>query len=302
MEHRFDSKLDINAARLLARYTPKEMRRSELLFDFLNATGIETPSRDQREEETNVNRIHNLLSEMSDSPHTPLLQRFHASLDLPNRRGQLPKPKSQPTSLKAACGLIETAGENDLSQAVVEAYLRVSPGQRAALSGFIGFLKRDAGVQVSLPASHRRKSRHISRRDGDFALKICLDRLETASSFIDLPAAAAGALIGLLGLPLADVARLRRQAITIASDGSLVIDTPDGRATIDPRIEAGFQKYLVVRDNQADHNDAFLLPGRPTHQHVNEGTISARLKSWGAPVRVLSISGRNWIKQQVRAN
>ncbi len=301
LESRFASLDEIDSAALLERFNTEEMRRAQSLLEYLRDVGMEVPTRDQAEGLAEERRMTDLLESMRDSPHARILEGFHAHLAEPNFRGQLSKPKSRRLSLKAACGLIRTAGEKALGQDVLEAYLRAVPGQHAGVSRFVGYLSRRKGLAISLPPPRAPKVRQPSAREGDEALARCLRHLADDVDFVNLRAAVAGALVGLVALPLADVVRLGRGVVSRGTDGTLVIALPDdAQFEADPRITPGLARYLRCRDELTGTTDGFLFPGRPTSQHVNEGTISSRLKSWGAPVQVLAICARRWIKERAR--
>lgn len=300
LERRFGSLGEINAEQLLARYTPDEMRRSQSLLAYLHSAGVETPSRDQREDLAEERRIAALLEKVRFSPHAPLVRRFQAALGQPNTRGHVPQKRSRRSSFCAACGWVTLVGDDVLSQKSLEQYLRQTPGQRAALSAFIGFLRRAEGMDLSLPAKPTRKARRASQQDGDEALARCLSVLgDEGSDFADRRAALAGVLMGLLGLSLRTVVRYSRQGVVGANDDQLKLTMlgPDiDEVTLDPRVATIVERYLSVRDQLVGLSDGFLLPGRPIHQHVSESTVATRLQVLGAPVRVLSMSGATWIK------
>lgn len=303
LESRFGGRDEIDADSILARYGAEEMRRAQSLFEYLRTVGIGVPTRDQSEAYAEKRRVQSLLDDMKDSVHLRLLERFRASFDEPDSRGLTVKAKSMRLSLRAACGLVRKAGDQDLCQAVLEAYLQEVPGQRAAVSRFVGFLSREAGIAVSLPARRARKHHRVTRSEGDRALARCLGHLDRDRSFLDLRAAVAGTLIGLWGIPLVEVVRLNRDAAVVRDGGSLTIEWPKGTHTkVDSRVALGIGRYLMLRDNAAGHNGGFLFPGRPASQHVTEGTVGTRLEAWGCPVRVLAMSARNWIKKFAELN
>lgn len=302
LERRFGALEEINAEQLLARYTPEEMRRSQSLFDYLHSVGVGTPSRDQREVLAEDRRIAAQLERIRYSPHAPLLRRFHAALGRENTRGVVPQKRSQRSSLAAACGWLALAGDNTLTQDSLELYLRKTPGQRAALSMFVGFLGREEGIGLRLPAKSNRRTSQVSQREGDDALARCLGVLDDkGSDFANRRAALAGTLLGLLGMPLRVVVRFARDTIVDAQENGLkfvLSEAGVGEVSVDSRLVTAIAIYLGERDQLVGRSDGFLFPGRPLHQHVSECAVAARLKALGAPVQVLSAASGNWIKQR----
>ena len=298
---RFGSLEEINSKQLLACYTSEEMRRSQSLLDYLHALGVETPTRDQREDLAEERRIQSLLESVRLSAHAPLVRRFQIALNRPNSKGFAPQRKSQRSSICAACGWVALTGDDALSQESLDRYLRQTPGQRDALSTFIGFIGRAEGIKVSLPAKSPRKRSAISQRGGDDALMQCLGVLGNGNSdFASRRAALAGTLVALFGISLRVVLRLPRESINQVDDGGMIFALPQAElaeVALDLRLVAAIDRYLVDRDRLVGRLDGFLFPGRPLHQHVSEAAVADRLKTLGLSIRVLSMSGVDWIKR-----
>lgn len=302
LEQRFDGLDAITEESLLARYTSEELRRSQTILAYLRSIHIETPNRDQSEQLAEGRRIAALLEKAQRTPHSSVVQRFHVALGQPNKRGVTPEKRSQRLNLTAATGWVTLAGDDSLSQKNLDRYLRERPGQRAALSSFIGYLRREEGINLDLPSKPHAKFPIASQRTGDVALARCLSILGSYSnSFETRRAALAGALVGLLGLPLRVVVRIPRRGLVESRQGGLKLSIPDVNikdVLVDEKLSANIERYLGDRDERVGSSDGFLLPGRPFDQHVGENTVSSLLKTLGVQVRMLSIRGHDWIRRE----
>lgn len=297
LEQRFKSLAEIHANSLLENYTPEELRRAEAVVSFLYQSGVGVPTRDKLEDTAERRRIRAIIGSVRDPNHAQILEEFLRLRAGPSS-GDAPSVKTLRVSLRAACGLLEITEAGFPAQRDVARYLRGRPGQRAALASFIGFL-RGRGVEVSLPAKPKKPRPKKNTASSGVSLESCLAMLKSSDEYGQLRAAAVGAVVGLLGLPLSDVVRYPRTQIT--GDEQALKLTIDGEVvTLDPRLAVNLMRYIAMRDRKIGNKEGFLFPGRASHQHVSEAAVTYHFKEWGVSARELGALGRSFLKREAQ--
>jgi len=136
------------------------LRKFELPVRWMHASGVLEINAQEKEAVAELGRSQELVS--SAPPETVarrLLDEFYADLCTKVRMGKM-KPKSMRLSLRPAVSLLELADagwQRTPDQVAVAELLDVTPGQRAALSTFLGFLKAKHGIALSATLVGRRR-------------------------------------------------------------------------------------------------------------------------------------------------
>ena len=139
---------------LLKKLGPAMLRKYELPMRWLQAErGLALEPQDKIREADN-RRVRKAIATMPQgSVGRELLEAFEAELLRRRSAGKL-SDRSMRLAFRPALVLLaleDADGSRVPSQATLERYLAKTPGQRAALSTFIGFLKANRGIDLRLP-------------------------------------------------------------------------------------------------------------------------------------------------------
>ena len=150
---------------LVERFGAQALRRAELPMRWLAETGQIIVDEDAREADSERRRIRQSLNTVADDRDAKrLLHAYHAHLMQRLEQGRT-SPRSVRLALRPAATLLCMASERNTmppDQPAIRAYLQRSPGQRAALTGFINYLRKHHGLDVHVPKAGdlpRRKRR-----------------------------------------------------------------------------------------------------------------------------------------------
>ena len=275
----------VNPSSLLQLFTAEDMRRNESIFRFLRAIGITIPDLQQRRDDSEWRRIRTVLLSVDNPDHAALLDRF---LRTRYGVGASVSPKTIRVALHAARGLLSLSRGPVPTQGEIDSYLRRVPGQRAALSAFVGLLKH-GGEPVILAPRRQKKSKRNSRD-----LATCIAMIKQTSDYAQLRAAVVGTLLGLLGMPLSEVVQLPRSSLRTADDQFLFI-LNGNEIALDQRLRPGLKRYLAIRDR--GEYSTFLFPGRDPHQSVSDAAITYHFAQWGISARRLATEARAFLRQ-----
>lgn len=136
------------------------LRKFELPVRWMHASGALEINAQEKEAAAELGRSQALVA--TAPPETVarrLLDEFYTDLHAKVRAGKM-KPKSMRLSLRPAVSLLERADagwQRTPDQAVVAELLDATPGQRAALSTFLGFLKAKHGIELRASVVGRRR-------------------------------------------------------------------------------------------------------------------------------------------------
>lgn len=153
---------------LLKHFSTMGLRRNLLPMRFFEVTSRIVVDEQQKQDDSDRRRIEATLSSISSAGRLrELLDQYHATLRLKLAAGKT-SLRSIRLSLTPAAALILIAAESgralpeqdDLSQ-----YLSTTPGQRAAVTGFVNFLKAEHQILLQMPASTGGESAFSSRRE-----------------------------------------------------------------------------------------------------------------------------------------
>ena len=148
-------------ALILRVFGTAKLRKFELPVRWMQNSGAVEITAQEKESAAETGRSQALVATAPpESVARRLLDEFYVHLDAKVRAGKM-RPKSMRLSLRPAVSLLERADaqwQRMPDQAAVEKFLEATPGQRAALSTFLGFLKVKNGLELSAArvASHRR--------------------------------------------------------------------------------------------------------------------------------------------------
>lgn len=139
---------------LLKHYGTLGLRRRELPMRFLERTGRVEIDPTARNDQAILQQIEVLLNTLSaESRASSLLIEYHRHLEKRLAEGEI-SMKSIRLALTPAVALFKDAQLDEgrsLSQHNLDRYLERVPGQRAAISGFIGFLRKHNKLELTLP-------------------------------------------------------------------------------------------------------------------------------------------------------
>lgn len=153
---KFINELPLEYEDLLQHFGPLRLRRSELPMRYLQVSGSLAVDEFAKQEESERKRI-----EATIKGGCQILKAFHRYLNerLESGTTSLRSVRLALTPATKLMQLVKTRGRDKPAQADLTVYLQKSPGQRAAISTFIGFLSRNCGLKISLPAKNTRAAK-----------------------------------------------------------------------------------------------------------------------------------------------
>lgn len=145
---------------LLGHFGTAGLRKVLLPVRWMESAGLIVVDVEAKQDESERRRIEVLLAKLkAGSPERKMLEGYHGSLkaDLAGREITL---RSVRLALTPAVGMLELAIEKEISpgQPLLKAFLDRVPGQRAAVSGFVGYLRNTLGIPVVLPKLDKKKA------------------------------------------------------------------------------------------------------------------------------------------------
>ena len=167
---------------LLTHFGARELRRQLLPMRWMEQTSLVTVDAAARETDSDRRRIAQVLDRFPHgAPARTILVGYHDAMIRRYQRGET-MLRSIRLALSPAGTLLQAASEMARmppDQKVLDALLRKSPGQRAALSGFVNYLHNTLGIEIQLPkdnafAARRKRRRKLERevlalmREGGF--------------------------------------------------------------------------------------------------------------------------------------
>lgn len=168
---------------LLNEFGAGKLRRSELAMRWLTDSGQVRVAACSRERHSEERRVESMLEELHDPWPKQLLLGYYKVL-----RGRLDKQeidlRSVRLALRPAVAILKVAKLSEgqwLTMKHLEAFWRGSPGQVAAATGFVGYLKRTYGVHLkSKPDKHWLLQARRSKAEHDL---LTLLKARTAANF-----------------------------------------------------------------------------------------------------------------------
>ena len=157
---------------LVSRFGAKRLRSVLLAMRWMEESGLVQPDAQVREEESDRRRIEATLDRFPDGSRArEILESYCVALDERVEAGRS-RTRSVRLSLAPAARLLEAAisrGRTVPDQRVLDGYLKKTPGQRAAVSGFVRHLQVTLNTEIKLPPYERgaaaRRQRQMLRKD-----------------------------------------------------------------------------------------------------------------------------------------
>lgn len=139
---------------LLKNFSTASLRRFELPVKWLEAIGGSALSDEDKRRAADLRRVREAVDRLpEDTLARQVIEAFTGELINRHDAGEL-SAQSARLALRPAISLLEeedAAGGRLPGQAALESYLGKVPGQRAAVSTFLGFLRAKHGLELRLP-------------------------------------------------------------------------------------------------------------------------------------------------------
>ena len=152
---------------LVEHFGAKGLRTFLLAMRWMEDTGLVKPDPKAREAETDRRRIEATLHQLPEGSRArDLLEGYHDVLDERVEKGRT-STRSVRLAMAPAAGLMKAAlrkGRTVPDQKVLDGYLRKTPGQRAAVSGFVTHLRVTLDTELKLPPLDQRAAKRRRRR------------------------------------------------------------------------------------------------------------------------------------------
>lgn len=134
---------------LIAHFGTPRLRRQRLVDRWMTQHGWIEPAQQAREEDIEWRRIRKMLDRIAEHPvHERLLVGYHDLLLNRMKEGRL-SVRSIRMNLRSACGLLATTEHDSRpNQRALNAFLDTMPGQRASISGFLGYLRNEHCIDL----------------------------------------------------------------------------------------------------------------------------------------------------------
>ena len=166
---------------LLKQFGTLRLRRALLPMRWMEETGIVVPDAAEKNKDSNLRRIDNTLNKLGKvSKERTILNGYYKSLMVDLTNGQTTICSIRLALSPAATLLLKGKEMSCIppDQSVLNAFLEAIPGQRAAISGFVRYLRDKHAIEIGLPKAdtvralqNRRKKLEtemlLLMRDGD---------------------------------------------------------------------------------------------------------------------------------------
>ena len=147
---------------LLKHFGPSGLRKHELPMRYLQSHGLEGIDEVAKHEEAERRRISAIISGQT---RCRILMEFHTYLNerLDAGTTSLRSVRLALTPAAKLMQMLQGSGREKPAQKDLTTYLQKSPGQRAAISTFLGFLTKKYGLNLSLPPKDGRAAKKKKR-------------------------------------------------------------------------------------------------------------------------------------------
>lgn len=177
-----------NARELVRHFGPEGVRRCRLVTQWLSEVYLEVVDQLVGEEQSERRQIHALIRKLPEgSDHRALGESYLKYLE--QRRSQRGiKLRSVRRSLSPAVDLL-VASRSYPSQRDVDKYLCRKPGQRAALTGFVTYLRKEFGLNLKMtpePGGRAKRARLEKRMLALMAMERCSEAIAREWAFLGL--------------------------------------------------------------------------------------------------------------------
>lgn len=259
---------------LLEKLSTGELRRMELVTTFLHNSGFKVPTRERAERASEQRRIRQSIAEVNDSIYSMSVKAFVTAQMASIDGESASKLRSIRLNVRAAVELLKFAGDKRLDSVLIAQFLKQSPGHRACLFAYVGYLRAEYPA-LQMPKKPSRAE--VPSEGGAISRTAATTFLTESTTYIDLRASFAGWLVAIFGIPLTTAVRLTRSSLTISKLGEIAI-TLSGRVIQLPEtVRPAVWMYIELRDDLAQDRSMWLFPGRPLHHPMTAGGLRVRL-------------------------
>lgn len=152
---------------LLNHFGTLRLRRVLLPMRWLEEVGLVLADARAKKEDSERRRVVAILNMLpSGSPEKAILDGYHKLLQENLLNGETTL-RSIRLAMSPAAALLLKARENEVmppDQRALAAYLEKSPGQRAAVSGFVRYLRQAMASDIALPKPDKEKAKRARRK------------------------------------------------------------------------------------------------------------------------------------------
>ena len=139
---------------LLKHFGTLRLRRVLLPMKWLQDAGLVVPDDSAKRDDSDQRRIVAILDRMGKDTRESLILNGYHNVLLENQKTGKTTLRSIRLAMTPAAALLLKGREMGImppDQKVLDTYLKKTPGQRAAVSGFVGYLRAKHGVLIAIP-------------------------------------------------------------------------------------------------------------------------------------------------------
>jgi hypothetical protein len=169
---------------LLESFGASGLRKAELPMRWLRAVGRVVVDEVAREHHTEMRRVADLLESVVEPNFKDILKRYHANLLVKVEQGGA-SVRSVRLALRPAVDLLHLAGSQGAAmptQRTLEHFWHSSPGQLAAVTGFVNFLNRTFMLKLE-SRPDKRLMEKARRRKKEKALRLLISERQEGGAF-----------------------------------------------------------------------------------------------------------------------
>lgn len=169
---------------LLQSFGAADLRKAELPMRWLQAEAGVVVDEVAREHHTEMRRVADLLVSLVEPHSRVVLNRYHDSLLVKVERGEA-SVRSVRLALRPAVDLLNLAASQGAAmptQRTLEHFWRSSPGQMAAVTGFVNFLNRTFGSTLE-SRPNKRFMEKARRQKKEKALRLLIRERQEGDAF-----------------------------------------------------------------------------------------------------------------------
>jgi hypothetical protein len=209
---------------LLAYFGAPRLRRVLLPMRWMQEIGLALPDTVAREEDSDRRRIFATLDKVGKGTlERIILDGYHKALMMGLKDKETTLRSIRLAMTPAAALLLKSRdmGRTPPNQQVLVAYLENTPGQRAAVSGFVRYLRENYGVDLALPKTDSGKAERNRRKKLGAEMLVLMSECGDGDKFRRRWLSVALAYFH--GLPRKIGKNIPDEQITAHEDGSLTI-------------------------------------------------------------------------------
>lgn len=284
----FGNPQEMTAEQLAGRLGAKLFRKSELVMRFLSSTGVEMPSPKQLADEAERRRIQMMLVESASLSMSHIVAGYIEYLSTGST-----SLRSQRQAIRAAVNFAQSVNSLPPTQVQIDQFMRRTPGQRANLLGFLGFV-RQRMPELNLKSPDKRRRRRTAKASAKNVFEATLVLFRTTSSSAERRACVAAMLSAMTGAPLQIITALPRRALNVTNQRITLSLMGKTIMLIDP-VRGPVMSYLQELE-ALERPSQHLFPGRSAFNPMNPSSISDVLRRRGITPSILTSFARQKVK------